>query len=88
MDISEPLIRELIGAAVREQASLLRTGGSTMQLGQYSKVSGVTPDAVRCRLAKGIWQMGVQVIDVPGVGRHVDLDAIDAWVRENSALVA
>ncbi|CAG9000626.1 MAG: hypothetical protein CENE_02626 [Candidatus Celerinatantimonas neptuna] len=51
-------------------------------LSQYCHISGESEAAVKKRIERGIWQIGVQVRKVNGVKeRWIDLEAVTEWAR-------
>lgn len=79
--MSNPLVTELIDAMIKQRLSKV-SSSHVVPLKKYCELHDTTPEAIRQRLSKGIWQVGLQVLEIEGTGRWVDLDAVDAWARK------
>jgi len=79
--MTDPLIKELIAAVVREEMKGT-CSGMTMPQSAYCAKYDISHEAIRQRLQKGVWRMGQEVLEVKGAGRYIDLQAVDAWARK------
>lgn len=77
--VSEPMFSEILNSAVRHHIKEV-TATRTLPKDVYCRRFNTTTAAISMRLKKGIWQMGNQVLRVPGAGDFIDLDAVDEWV--------
>lgn len=81
LELAKPLFNEMLSSIVKQHAQSLPVS-KTLPKDVYCNLYNITPDAIRKRLQKGIWQTGVHVLKVRGAGEYIDLEAVDAWVRK------
>lgn len=61
--------------------TITRRGPKYVTLKKFCELTGDTPEAVRARRKKGIWQDGNQSIIAPDGKIRVNMDAVDKWVE-------
>ena len=56
-----------------------------LPLNVYCKQAEETPARINKRIQRGVWRIGVQVLEAPGTReRRIDLVEVNKWARTNS----